>query len=211
MISIALYRKNINDNIYYVYTNPRKTTLIRDTDFVFVLSSTENILSLTEKNLFSLKQSLKDDDIKGLIFEKTDDKLNLKENENQKKSSRKNSQHFTNKLTSRIINNNKDDKKGKNTIINKTDSIKDNKSNLYKRTRKRKSTVMMGEESYMNFNKGKYAEIDNLQYRLDKAIAKLKTIKNKSNDINKNINNFVQEGINDEFFVYLNKRYNFNT
>ena len=69
----------------------------------------------------------------------------------------------------------------------------------------------MGEESYMNFNKGKYAEIDNLQYRLDKAIAKLKTIKNKSNDINKNINNFVQEGINDEFFVYLNKRYNFNT
>lgn len=211
MISIALYRKNVNDNIYYVYTNPRKTTLIRDTDLVFVLSSTENILSLTEKNIFNLKQSLKDDDIKGLTFEKTDDKLNLTENENQKyiKLSRKNNPQFTNKLSSRIINNNKDDKKGKNTIINKTDSKNENKSNLYKRTRRRYSTVMMGED--MNFNKGKYAEIDNLQNRLDKAIDKLKTIKNKSSDINKDINNFVQEGINDEFFVYLNKRYNFNT
>lgn len=50
MISIALYRKNIQGNFYYVYTNPKKTTLIRETDMVFVLSGTENIISIYEKN-----------------------------------------------------------------------------------------------------------------------------------------------------------------
>ena len=66
MISIALYRKNINENCYYVYTNPKKTTLIRDTDFVFVLASTENILGLIEKNLYTMIQSLNENDVKRL-------------------------------------------------------------------------------------------------------------------------------------------------
>jgi hypothetical protein len=51
MISIALYRKNVQENCYYVYTNPKKTSLIRETDMVFVLSSTENIIALYEKIL----------------------------------------------------------------------------------------------------------------------------------------------------------------
>ena len=41
MISVALYRKNEQEDFYYVYTNPKKTTLIRETDMVFVLSSTD--------------------------------------------------------------------------------------------------------------------------------------------------------------------------
>ena len=37
VVPIALYRKNLVENFYYVYTNPKKTTLIRDSDLIFVL------------------------------------------------------------------------------------------------------------------------------------------------------------------------------
>ena len=43
ILCIALYRKNLVDNFYYVYTNPRKTTLIKETDFIFILAGTASI------------------------------------------------------------------------------------------------------------------------------------------------------------------------
>jgi hypothetical protein len=45
-IAIALYRKNENDEFYYVYTNPKKTTLLRENDYVFILSNNEYIFNL---------------------------------------------------------------------------------------------------------------------------------------------------------------------
>ena len=59
MISIALYRKNVQENIYYVYTNPKKTTLIRETDMVFVLANTENIITIYSKNLVGINSQEK--------------------------------------------------------------------------------------------------------------------------------------------------------
>ena len=59
MISVALYRKNEQEDFYYVYTNPKKTTLIRETDMVFVLSSTENIIAIYEKNLIDVNMKQK--------------------------------------------------------------------------------------------------------------------------------------------------------
>ena len=50
-IGIGLYRKNIIESFYYVYTNPKKTTLLRDSDFVFVLSNNVNILDLVDERL----------------------------------------------------------------------------------------------------------------------------------------------------------------
>ena len=43
--------KNIIESFYYVYTNPKKTTLLRDSDFVFVLSNNVNILDLVDERL----------------------------------------------------------------------------------------------------------------------------------------------------------------
>ena len=37
LISLGLYRKNIIDDFYYVYTNPSKSTIIQKEDFVYVL------------------------------------------------------------------------------------------------------------------------------------------------------------------------------
>ena len=54
VVPIALYRKNLVENFYYVYTNPKKTTLIRDSDLIFVLSSTEQVVEITERIKYNL-------------------------------------------------------------------------------------------------------------------------------------------------------------
>jgi hypothetical protein len=200
MISIALYRKNVTDNFYYVYTNPRKTTLIRDTDLVFVLSSTENIVNFFEKNMF--RQSLREDN---------DDKFE------DKYQSFKFKRHFSQRketTTKKISFNQKEDKKKRDSIFNKID----NKLLIFdKKNKKLFNSLKISDDKDKdnkdtNFNnKGKYAEIDNLQNRLDKSIGKLKNIKKKSIDINGEIKNFVRDGIFDEFYVYLNKKYDYNT
>ena len=207
MISIALYRKNVNDNFYYVYTNPKKTTLIRDTDFVFVLSSTENIYALIEKNLFNLGNFIKEDDIKRISVEKIENKSNLNESGGQPlmKSIQDSIQQqignipkTKSKKNLKNPNNNKNEKK---------DSSNEN-NNFERKNINRFSSVRTAEKE-LNLNKGKYAEIDNLQRRLDNAMEKLKTINNKYNNFEKELNNFVKEGINEEFSVYVNKKYNF--
>ena len=77
ILCIALYRKNAIDNFYYVYTNPRMTTLIRETDFVFVLSGTENIESLVNKNIFDISINNEEED--GC----NNNEINLEENNNE--------------------------------------------------------------------------------------------------------------------------------
>ena len=207
MISIALYRKNVNDNFYYVYTNPKKTTLIRDTDFVFVLSSTENIYALIEKNLFNLGNFIKEDDIKRISVEKIENKSNLNESGGQPlmKSIQDSIQQqignipkTKSKKNLKNPNNNKNEKKEAN-----------NENNNFERKNINRFSSVRTAEKELNLNKGKYAEIDNLQRRLDNAMEKLKIINNKYNNFEKELNNFVKEGINEEFSVYVNKKYNF--
>lgn len=48
-VAIALYRMNLNEGFYYVYTNPNKNTLIKASDLVFVLADAKNIIGLIEE------------------------------------------------------------------------------------------------------------------------------------------------------------------
>ena len=48
-VAIALYRMNLNEGFYYVYTNPNKNTLIKTSDLVFVLADAKNIVGLIEE------------------------------------------------------------------------------------------------------------------------------------------------------------------
>ena len=209
MISIALYRKNINENCYYVYTNPKKTTLIRDTDFVFALASTENILGLIEKNLFSMGQSLNENDVKRLTV-KFETKVNLNSNDSgaqQQPSMQESIEHKIGSLSKTKK------KSSKINLVNKYDkkeSTKDNNPLSERKNKSRYASVKLGEKE-VNIHKGKYAEIDNLQSRLDKAMEKLKDINNRYNNIEKEVHNFVKEGINEEFSVYVNKKYNLHS
>ena len=71
-IALALYRKSETDDFYYVYTNPKKTVLLRDMDYVFVLSNNESINNLKkeeeemyneeENNITEIRKQEEDDD-----------------------------------------------------------------------------------------------------------------------------------------------------
>ena len=212
MISIALYRKNVNENFYYVYANPKKTTLIRDTDLVFVLSSTENIIGLIEKNIYNLGQSLKENEINGLSAGEIDDKKIINENGSQplmKSSQDSIQQQIENTSKTKPKNNLKINILTKSDKNEKRKKAKEN--NHFERKNKVKRTTIRMSEREINFNKGKYAEIDNLQFRLDKAMLKLKSIEEKYNNIENDVENFIKEGIIDEFSVYVNRKYNFHS
>ena len=47
-IALGIYRKCDTDEFYYVYTNPEKTILLRENDYVFILSNNESINELKE-------------------------------------------------------------------------------------------------------------------------------------------------------------------
>lgn len=208
MISIALYRKNINENCYYVYTNPKKTTLIRDTDLVFVLANTENITGLIEKNLLGTGQSLNENDIKRLTV-----KFETKVISNESGAQPQTSLQESIQLQIGNIAKTKSKKSSKINLLNKVDKKENNKDSSPVTERKNKSrytSIKVGEKE-ANMHKGKYAEIDSLQSRLDKAMEKLKEINNKYNNIGKDVNNFIKEGINEEFLVYVNKKYNLHS
>ena len=210
MISIALYRKNISENCYYVYTNPKKTTLIRDTDFVFVLASTENLMGLIEKNLFSMVQSLNENDIKRLTVKFETKAIANDSGAQQQPSLQENIQHQIGNINISKIKSKKSSKINLVAKIDKKESSKDNSPITERKNKSRYASVKLGEKD-VNIHKGKYAEIDSLQMRLDKAMEKLKDINNKYNNIEKDVNNFVKEGINEEFSVYVNKKYNLHS
>ena len=203
MISVALYRKNETENFYYVYTNPKKTTLIRETDMVFVLSSTENIIAIYEKNLVDVNVQQK-------YFDEfyNNDKNNIKiENSNQPFI-----KVFQEAVQYQLKDGSNNNKKKDGITINKnsveTQNIKNALfSNLFKdKEKERKSTInRRGEEKEIFIRKGKYTEIDNLQNKLDKAMEKLRAINSKSKNIEKDVDCFVKEEISTELSIYVTK------
>ena len=201
MISIALYRKNETENFYYVYTNPKKTTLIRETDMVFVLSSTENIIAIYEKNLVDVN-----------IQQKYYDGNEDNNNNNIENSNQPFIKAFQEAVQNQLKDGANNNKKKEGTIINKnnveTQNIKNALfSNLFKdKAKERKSTInRRGEEKEIFIQKGKYTEIDNLQNKLDKAMEKLRAINSKSRNIEKDVDHFVKEEISTELSIYVTK------
>ena len=207
MISIALYRKNEQESFYYVYTNPKKTTLVRKNDMVFVLSSAENLISYYEKNLFLV-------DSENRIFHNEKEEDNNKSNveiNNDSNLFSENNQTISKALQDAVeqqSNPKKDNKFYK--IIEKAgkkmsadNSLNNNNilnlfENKEKKIKKNNSVFNKNE-----LKRGKYAEIDNMQYRLDQGIDKLKMIKEKCNNINNDVEKFVNEEIAGEFSVYI--------
>ena len=215
MICIALYRKNEQDSFYYVYTNPKKTSLIKKNDFVFVLTTTENLISYYEKNLFSFNS---EENIfpfnEENISNKVNEDINI-ENDNINMNAPPFSKVFHDALEQQIQINNKDI----NLIPKKVDnfekkmsadnfnnnSLKNLFNNKEKRTKKYNSVFNKNE-----VKRGKYSEIDNMQNKLDKGIEKLKSISDKCKNINEDISNYINEGISSEFSVYLSNTTNTN-
>ena len=194
MISIALYRKNVNENFYYVYINPKETTLIRDTDLIFVLSSKENIINIYEKNLEEIP------------FSKYE--IPIKQNENTNDSPNF-FQTLIDGVLNQIDNTNEDKKKEKSNIknIKNNNESKDSSLNVYNSLKKKTSKTNLktkgkSEEKKKNV---KFFELDQMQDKLDKSKTILATINNKSKEIKKNVDTFVKQEIVNEIMVYISK------
>ena len=214
MISIALYRKNEQENFYYVYTNPKKTTLVRKNDMVFVLSSTENLISYYEKNLFLVDQEHK-------IFRNDDADENNKTNNdinnpnNDSNLISENNPTLTKAIQEAVEQQSttKNDPKFFQRIekAEKKLSLDNNVNNNILNLFENKEKNMKKYNSVFNKNelkRGKYYEIDSMQHRLDKGIEKLKMINEKCNNIYKDVDKFVNEEIASEFSVYISSNNN---
>ena len=231
ILCIALYRKNAIDNFYYVYTNPRMTTLIRETDFVFVLSGTENIESLNDKNIFDV--SLKKEEEDGY----NNNEINIEENNNEagkpsifqvlQESIQKqfnNIKGVDNNIGNNINNNNNINNIINNNINNTTinndieDINIDNNIDTGDKDKEitkinnrineiRKSIVFRKykEDENNQEDKKNYSEVEKLQYKVDKTMEKLKKVSQKVEEFEREIKAYIKDEINNEFFVYLNK------
>ena len=202
MISIALYRKNIQENIYYVYTNPKKTTLIRETDMVFVLSGTENIVNLYEKSLEAI------DPFKNIEEPKVNENKN---NNSDNQNFIKILQDVVHEQTKEDINNNNDNPKKDNSSFAKKNSQDElqniSSNNIFNRQQgKKNSSVFIPQKRVgLNFKNRKYIEIDRMQERLNKSLEKLKIVNEKSKNLDNDIETFVKEEIINEILIYLTK------
>ena len=208
ILCIALYRKNVIDNFYYVYANPRKTTLIRETDFVFVLSGTQNIEILNDKNIFNISFRKEDEGI-------TND-LNVDENNEYVKPSifqilqDSIQKQFKNAKENKAKDNNNTNKNEENdsiNFINNNDSEERDMSKINIRINEIKKTLKFNEyKEYDNIEEKKnYTEVEELQNKVNKSMERLKVASHLVEDFEKEIKSYIEEEIHNEFYVYLNK------
>ena len=203
MISIALYRKNIQGNFYYVYTNPKKTTLIRETDMVFVLSGTENIISIYEKNFEGIDHFKNEEEPKN-----KDNKSNYSDNQTFIQILQDVVQQQTKEDINNIINNSQKKENINVTKKNSQDEIQNTSpKNIFKREQgKKNSTALISNKRVgVNFKNKKYVEIDRMQERLNKSLEILKIVNEKCKNIDNDIETFVKEEIINEIMIYLSK------
>ena len=216
ILCIALYRKNLIDNFYYVYTNPRKTTLIRDTDFVFVLSGTDNIESLNDKNIFNISNVKEEDEI---INDNNINNNEINEEENKaggrtsifqvlQESIQKQFNSLKGKKENNNIINSKNEDNNRESIINYNDEFIDKDMNKIKiridQIKNSQKFLKFKEEENLD-DKKNYYEVEELQHKVNKSFQRLKHANQKFEEFEKEIKNYIKDEINNELFVYINK------
>ena len=206
ILCIALYRKNLIDNFYYVYTNPKKTTLIKDTDYIFILAGTESIESYYEQNKFKINKKNNKDKENEFNNNKGEEKGKEKPaffkvlQESMKKQ-------YIQMRKSSIIDNsfNSIDERGNNinnmNIINFDEENKLNDINLFIEENLKKISSLSNEEK----SQKKYKEIEELQNQVNKTMEKLKQLNMNFNEFENIINSYVKDEVKNELLIYLNK------
>jgi len=185
-IGIALYRKNIIEGFYYVYTNPKKTTLLRDSDFVFVLSNNVNILDLVDERLIindanDLSQNNDSNSSDSVVEDGIQDQNGREKTKivNQDNNNISNRKRNTKKLDSNAM-----DKYARNDLfINSIAKLEQKKNN----------------ESTKN------AQIERIQQRIENIKNDLLTIKDGFVGLPNYIDKIIDKEVDSEMMIYLTK------
>ena len=180
-IAIALYRKNTIDEFYYVYTNPKKTTLLREHDFVFVLSNNNYIIELIgerllmnddESNNSSDKEILSKNDLQYNSNSSFNNSINLdKANDKEK-----NSKNLSKDITSN------------NNLVN----------NILKEEQENNNKIKVDYSKNIHF--------DRIQERINKIQSDLKNIKGKIQEFPEYIDETIDKELDNELNIYLNNQ-----
>jgi hypothetical protein len=175
-IAIALYRKNSIDGFYYVYTNPKKTTLLREHDFVFVLSNNTSIIELIgerllindEESNLSDKGILSPNESKSLLDNNSNNSSNNDEQDKEKENNSKN-------VSNNVLN---------NIIVNKGQEEEENNNK-----------VVAGNSRYIYF--------DRVQERINKIQNDMKSIKEEFENFPQYIDETIDKELDNELNIYL--------
>ena len=211
ILCIALYRKNLIDNFYYVYTNPKKTTLIKDTDYIFILAGTGNIEEYYKQNKLKINKNI---DKENQINNK--DEKNEKEKpaffNGLKESMKKQYIHMRKSSIISLLDNQKnlfnsfDEKSINLDSMNLNNIGEENKLNdinifIEENLKENKDLKPLNDE----ISQKKYKEIEELQEQVNKTMEKLKQLNNSFNEFENNINGFVKDEVKNDLLIYLNK------
>ena len=216
ILCIALYRKNLVDNFYYVYTNPRKTTLIKETDFIFVLAGTQSIDRYYEQNEAKIAKLFEKD--KQSDFNEIDSKNDNKEQAFVARLQESIKKQYLQLRKNKNISNNSIINKDENLIslentnmdfMNNFDIIND-EQNLYRNNReindKQRHSIFFNIANYENAkSKKNYKDVEELQKQINKTMEKLKKLNINFNDFEKDIDSHIKNEVKKEFLIYLSK------
>ena len=210
ILCIALYRKNLVDNFYYVYTNPRKTTLIKETDFIFILAGTasidkyyehyeSNIDNKKEKESEFNKGERKEEKKKPAFFQMLQESI-----KKQYLLLRKNKIDIDNSI------NIKEKSLNLNSIIlNNINSMNEDetlKESQIKPNQNKRHSILFNYSNIENSKSQKnYKEIEELQQQVNKTMDKLKQLNIDKNEFEEDINSHIKNEVRNELLVYLNK------
>ena len=209
ILSIALYRKNLVDNFYYVYTNPKKTTLIKETDYIFILAGTESIEAYYNQNEFIIENKNKTEKEKQNEFnrDKNDEKEKPSFIKMLQDSMKK--QYLLLKKNKNIIDNsiNKEERTINMDSININNFEEENNfrdNNLLLGSNKRNSVFFNLHDEKIKSQKN-YKEVEELQNQVNKTMEKLKQLNINFNEFERDIDYFIKNEVKNELLVYLNK------
>ena len=112
-----------------------------------------------------------------------------------------------NSKSNNIIIKNDDNDSLNNIINNKDDSDDKDTSKINIRINEIKRTQIINKlKEEDNFDdKKNYSEVEDLQYKVNKSMERLKIARQKVCEFEKEINTYIKDEIANEFFVYLNK------
>ena len=174
-IALALYRKSEIDEFYYVYTNPQKTSLLKENDYVFVLSNNDCLNELNAEEISN--------DEENLNLDKSEEKNGLKLNLVN---------YFDSSLDEQGIDiENNLNKESKQTTVQK--------SSLFKVTSETNNEIDTKINSFY-----KNANFEKIRIRLSKIHKDLENIKTQFENLPQLIENTVDLEIEDEMRNYLN-------
>jgi hypothetical protein len=182
VVAIALYRKNLDDEISYVYTNPKKSTMIHKNDQVFVLGLNNSIIDLIEDRTEKKRSEEVEENESDESYD--DKSYDANDNKNEMKKTFFKSREELNlhpKLALEFM------RRG-----TKLNSGIERRKTLYDDNKKENTS-------------SKYIDIERIKNRLNKVKDDIERLKGDYNDLPKLLEEIINKEIENELKIYLNK------